>query len=110
MPARVRCEREKPPRQEHTDCVPHHHLSTSGCTETFGGSSQSPLSLITEPGARDHCPVWSAFRTRIGDRSNSAQTALGYLIRASTVRDANALILDRRPFSENGRSIKIDLD
>jgi hypothetical protein len=38
------------------------------------------------------------------------QTAFGYLIRASTFRNANSLILDRRPFAKNSKSIKIDLD
>ena len=35
------------------------------------------------------------------------QSALGYQIRASTILNADSLIADRWPFSENGRSIKL---
>jgi hypothetical protein len=38
------------------------------------------------------------------------QSALGYQIRVPTISGADALISDGRPFSENGRRIKIDLN
>jgi hypothetical protein len=52
-----------------------------------------------------------AFRLRHELPDAIVQSAVNYWIRESTtIGGANALIFDGRPFSQNGRSIKIDLN